>query len=128
MLRKNVDDRRRVLKPEHPDTLRSVYLLSRVLRDLKQFADAEQFAYAYAHSIQCSLGSNHPITSWRWRIKPTSTVTRAISLQAERHYGQAAREAQVLLGADHPTTKAAEEQHAKVMRVLKAAPAATTSN
>ena len=60
VLRKNVDDRRRVLKPEHPDTLRSVYVLSRVLRELKRFVDAEQFAFAYAHSIQCSLGSNHP--------------------------------------------------------------------
>ena len=60
VLRKNVADRGRVLTPEHPDTLRSVYLLSRVLRDLKSFADAEKFAYDYAHSVQCSLGSNHP--------------------------------------------------------------------
>ena len=60
VLRKNVDDRSRVLKPEHPDTLRSTYLLSRVLRDRHKFADAEHFAYLYAHSVQCSLGSNHP--------------------------------------------------------------------
>ena len=60
VLRKSVDDRSRVLKPEHPDTLRSTYILSRVLRDRRKFADAEQFAYLYAHSVQCSVGSNHP--------------------------------------------------------------------
>ena len=43
VLRKNVDDRSRVLKPEHPDTLRSTYLLSRLLRERRQFADAETF-------------------------------------------------------------------------------------
>ena len=32
ILRANVDDRKRVLELEHPDTLRSTYLLSRLLR------------------------------------------------------------------------------------------------
>ena len=45
ILRENVDDRSRVLDAEHPDTLRSTYLLSRVLRDRRKFADAEHFAY-----------------------------------------------------------------------------------
>ena len=122
VLRKNVDDRRRVLKPEHPDTLRSVYLLSRVLRDLRQFADAEHFAYAYAHSIQCSLGSNHPDYVVALANQADVYRDKGDLLQAERHYGQAAREAQVLLGANHPTTRAAEEQHAKAMQALKQLP------
>jgi hypothetical protein len=59
LLRQNVDDRRRVLRPEHEDTLRSIYLLSRLLRHRKAFAEAEVLAYSYAHSIQCAR-PNHP--------------------------------------------------------------------
>jgi eukaryotic-like serine/threonine-protein kinase len=129
VLRKNVDDRRRVLKPEHPDTLRSVYLLSRVLRDRKQFVDAGQFAYDYAHSIQCSLGSNHPDHVVALANQADVYRDQGDLVQAERHYGQAAREAQVLLGAGRETTRAVQEQHAKVMRELDAAPrGSTTSN
>ncbi len=78
LLRKNVDDRRRILKPEHPDTLRSVYVLSRVLRERKSFIDAEQFAYDYAHSVQCSLGSTIRTISQRSPTRQTSTKTRVI--------------------------------------------------
>ncbi len=60
ILRKNVADRRGLLKAEHPDTLRSVYLLSRVLLDRGRFADAQTFADQYAHSVSCSMGINHP--------------------------------------------------------------------
>ncbi len=60
VFRQNVADRSRVLKPEHSDTLRSVYLLSRLLRERRQFAAAEKLAYEYAHSVQCTMGSNHP--------------------------------------------------------------------
>ena len=60
MLRQNVDDRGRVLKPDHADTLRSVYLLSRLLRERRRFDEARELAYRYAHDIQCAQGSNHP--------------------------------------------------------------------
>ena len=120
VLRKNVYDRRRILKPEHPDTLRSVYLLSRVLRELKRFVDAEEFGYAYAHSVQCSLGSNHPDFIVALTNQADVYRDKGDLVQAERHYGQAAREAQVLFGALHPKTQAAEEEHAKAVRALVA--------
>ncbi len=120
VLRKNVYDRRRVLKPEHPDTLRSVYLLSRVLRELRRFGDAEEFGYAYAHSVQCSLGGNHPDFIVALTNQADVYRDKGDLVQAERHYGQAAREAQVLFGALHPKTQAAEEHHAKAVRALVA--------
>jgi tetratricopeptide (TPR) repeat protein len=116
VLRKNVNDRRRILKPEHPDTLRSVYLLSRVLRELKLLADAEDLAYAYAHSIQCSLGSNHPDYVIALSNQADVYRDKGDLIQAERHYGQAVRVAELLLGPDHTTTKALREELANVVR------------
>jgi hypothetical protein len=124
LLRKNVDDRRRVLKPEHPDTLRSVYLLSRVLRERKSYADAEKFAYAYAHSIQCSLGSNHPDYVVALSNQADVYRDKGNLLQAERLYREAAREAHVLLAEDHSTTRGIEENQARVVAELKKRPPA----
>jgi hypothetical protein len=105
--------------PEHPDTLRSIYLLSRVLRERKSYADAEKFAYAYAHSIQCSLGSNHP--EYVVALSNHADVYRDKGdlIQAERLYREAAREAHVLLGADHSITRGVEESHARVLSELR---------
>ena len=53
--------------------------------------------YAYAHSVQCSLGSNHPDYVVALTNQADVYRDKGDLVQAERHYGQAAREAQVLL-------------------------------
>ena len=65
LLRKNVDDRRRVLKPEHPDTLRSVYLLSRVLRERK--------SYLRCRTVCLRLCAQHPVLA---RLQPSRLCRR----------------------------------------------------
>jgi tetratricopeptide (TPR) repeat protein len=118
LLRQNVDDRSRVLKPEHPDTLKSVYVLSRVLRDLRRFADAEEYAYEYAHSIQCSRGSS--ILDYIIALTNQADVFRDKGdlAQAEGYYAQAMNEARNILRADHPSRVTAEANHARSIREL----------
>ena len=88
------------------------------MRERRSYFDAEQFAYAYAHSIQCSLGSNHPDYIVALTNQADVYRDKGDLVQAERHYGQAAREARVLLDALHPTRRIAEESHARVIREL----------
>ena len=118
VLRKNVDDRSRVLKPEHADTLRSVYLLSRLLRERRQFDEARELAYRYAHSVQCSMGSNHPdcvlaLTNQGDVLRDQKKLT-----EAEVYYRRAAEEARRIFGPDHRSTLAAVSNHAKVLGEL----------
>ena len=124
VLRKNVDDRSRVLKPEHPDTLRSTYLLSRVLRDRKKFADAEHFAYLYAHSVQCSVGSNHPDSILALTNQGDVLRDEGKLAQAEPFYHQAAVEAERILGAEHRSTLAAVNMHNRILGEMKQRPPA----
>jgi len=115
MLRTNVDDRSRVLKPEHPDTLRSTYLLSRLLRERRQFADAAHFAYLYAHSVQCSRGTNHPDIILALTNQGDVLRDQGKLADAEPFYRRAAVEARRILGAEHRYTLAATNVHARVL-------------
>ncbi len=123
-MRKNVDDRSRVLKPEHPDTLRSTYLLSRVLRDIKKFTDAEHFAYLYAHSVQCSLGSNHPGNILALTNQGDVLRDQGKLAQAEPFYRHAAVEAERILGPEHRSTLAAVNNHSRLLSAMSHNPAA----
>ena len=105
-------------KPEHPDTLRSIYLLSRLLRERRQFDAAGKLAYDYAHSVQCSMGSNHPdcvlaLTNQGDVLRDQKKLT-----EAEVYYRRAAEEARRIFGPDHRSTLAAVSNHAKVLGEL----------
>src|SRR5262249_62314991 len=92
-LRRNVDARRRVLKPEHGDTLRAVYELSRLLREQGKFAEADPLAYQFAHDIRCARGPNHPDNVVA--LTNQAELDRASGRfdLAARHYQEAAAEA-----------------------------------
>ncbi|MHC5539209.1 tetratricopeptide repeat protein, partial [Singulisphaera rosea] len=107
-LRQNVEDRTRVFKAEHPQTLRSIYLLSRLLRERKQFREAKDLAYRYAHDIQCARGSNHPDRIVALTNQGDVEHDQGLSAAAEHYYRQAVAEAGRILGPDHPATRAAE--------------------
>ena len=79
VLRKNVDDRRRVLKPEHPDTLRSVYLLSRVLaRTQVSLPMPNSLPTTMRTASSARSAPTIPTISSRSPTRQTSTATRAI--------------------------------------------------
>lgn len=107
-LRRNVEDRTRVFKAEHPQTLRSIYLLSRLLRERKQFREAKDLAYRYAHDIQCARGTNHPDRIVALTNQGDVERDQGQPAAAEHYYRQAVAEAGRILGPDHPATHAAE--------------------
>jgi eukaryotic-like serine/threonine-protein kinase len=107
-LRQSVNDRSRVFKPEHPQTLRSIYLLSRLLRERRRFAEAHDLAYRYAHDIQCARGSNHPDRIVALTNQGDVARDQGQLVDAERYYRQAAHEAGRILGRAHQATRMAE--------------------
>jgi len=118
VFRKNVDDRSRVLKPEHSDTLRSIYLLSRLLRERRQFVPAGKLAYDYAHRVQCTLGSNHPdyvlaLTNQGEVLRDQGKLTEALP-----YYRHAADAARRIFGPDHRSALAAVNNHEKLLHEL----------
>jgi tetratricopeptide (TPR) repeat protein len=118
VFRQNVADRGRVLKPEHSDTLRSIYLLSRLLRERRQFAAAEKLAYDYAHSVQCSMGSNHPDCVLALTNQGDVLRDQGKLADAEPYYRRAAAEACRIFGPGHQRAVAAVNIHEKVLGEL----------
>jgi hypothetical protein len=118
LLRRNLADRSRVLKPEHAATLRSIYLLSRLLRERGKLDDAQRLAYDYAHSVQCTRGSNHPDLITALRNQGDVARDQDKLAEAEQYYHRAAVEAARIHGADHPSTRAAEKARSELLRAM----------
>jgi eukaryotic-like serine/threonine-protein kinase len=62
LLQKGVEIRRRVLGPENPDTLHSMYLVAKNLNDEGQYAEAEKQLQQVLEIQQRVLGPQHPDT------------------------------------------------------------------
>jgi hypothetical protein len=92
--------------------------LSRVLRERGKLAEAGELAYAYAHSIQCARGTNHPDRVVALTNQGDVFRARGDLAQAEQSYRQAAAEANRILGPNHHSTRAAVDEHARVLRDL----------
>jgi hypothetical protein len=112
-LQQSITDRGRVFKPDHADTLRSVYLLSRLLRERQRFDEASKLAYRYAHDIQCARGSNHPDMIAALTNQGDVARDQGRRDEAELYYRHAAAEAARILGPRHEVTLAAEANLAR---------------
>jgi hypothetical protein len=108
MLRRSVQDRGRVFTADHPQTLRSVYLLSRLILGRRRFDEARELAARYAHDIRCARGSNHPDLILALTNQGDVARDAGQGDQAGEYYRYAALEASRIFGPDHPTTRAAE--------------------
>ena len=62
LLEKAVETRQRVLGPEHPDTLRSMYLVGKNLNDDGRYAEAEKLLREVLEAQRRVLGPEHPET------------------------------------------------------------------
>jgi hypothetical protein len=85
-----------------------VYLLSRLLRERRQFKEAGELAYRYAHDIQCARGSNRPAMITALTNRGDVARDQGRRDEAELFYHQAATEAARILGPGDPVTRAAE--------------------
>ena len=95
---------RRVLGPQHPDTLRSMNLLASTLGDVGHDADAEKISREVLEIRRRVLGSRHPDTL-------RSMVTLGGTLYRQGQYAQAGKFFQEaldlqrqVLGPEHPDT------------------------
>ncbi len=118
VLRKSVADRSRVLQPEHAATLRSLYLLSRLLRERGQLDEAQRLAYDYAHSVQCTRGSNHPDLIAALNNQGDVARDQRKLAEAEQYYHRAVVEAVRIHGPEHHTTIATEKARERVLRAM----------
>jgi hypothetical protein len=92
--------------------------LSRLLRERRRFADAEHFAYLYAHSVQCSRGGNHPDNILAIANQGDIFRDEGKLAEAEAFYRHASAEARRILGPDHETTLALVANQERTIRDL----------
>ena len=88
-----IEIRKRVLGPEHPDTLRSMHGLARPLREQGQYADAEKMQREALNIERRVLGNDSPDTT-------ASADELAIILDSEARYPEAEKLAQESLDTD----------------------------
>ena len=62
--RETLDVRRRVLEPEHPETLDSMSRLASILYDEARYAEAEKLGREALDIQRRVLGPDHPDTLW----------------------------------------------------------------
>jgi non-specific serine/threonine protein kinase/serine/threonine-protein kinase len=82
LYRKTLDIKRRVLGPEHPDTLRSMGNLAFALRSEHHYAEAEKLDRETLEARRQVLGPGHPDTLF-------SMNSLAADLGSEGHYAEA---------------------------------------
>jgi eukaryotic-like serine/threonine-protein kinase len=104
LVERGIEIQRRVLGPEHPDTLRSMYRLACILRDGGHLAEAEKLSRETLEIQRRVVGLDHPNTL-------ESMANLAVVLTYEGRYAEAEKlDRQILeterrvLGPDHPNT------------------------
>lgn len=63
MNRRTIAQSEKVLGPEHPDTLKSVYYFARLLAKVQRFDESLMFYERACTGYRAVLGSDHPTTS-----------------------------------------------------------------
>ncbi len=116
LIRSALDGRRRVLVTDHPDTLRSVHDLCLLEVDRRRLDAASSLADEYERGIRCARGPKHPDNVTALANLGLIQRLRGHAEQAETFYRRAADEARRILGDDHPTTRLAVAEHARVAR------------
>jgi eukaryotic-like serine/threonine-protein kinase len=99
-----LDLRRRVLGPEHPDTLRSMNNLAIVYADEGKYAQAEML-HSQAQEIERRvMGPEHPNTLMSMHNLALVYMREGKYAQAETLYGQTLEIERRVLGPEHPNT------------------------
>ena len=87
--------------------------------DRGRFSEAEALADEYERGIRCARGPKHPDNVSALANRGLIPLLRGRPAEAEPFYRQALDEARRILGPEHPTTLAAESEHARVLRELE---------
>ena len=114
ILRETLAARRRILPTDDPATLRSVRELGLLALDRGDLAEAEALAIEFEHGIRCAFGPKHPDNVAALSNRGLILRLRGRLPEAIPFYRRAADEALRILGPDHPITRAANEELARL--------------
>jgi eukaryotic-like serine/threonine-protein kinase len=110
-----IEIRRRVLGPEHPDTLRSTTSLANVLREEGHYAEAEKLIRETLSIRSRVLGPEHPDTLKSMNILGTILVQEGHYAEAEKLDRETLDIRRRVLGPEHPDTLASMNNLAAVL-------------
>jgi hypothetical protein len=116
--RKVLEARRRLLGPEHPDTLQSMNNLAVTLRDLGDAAGAADLHRQVLEARRRLLGPEHPDTLNSMNNLAVTLHDLGDVVGARNLLQQAVYAYQRLLGPEHPETRTATENLAWAQRAL----------
>ena len=111
-----IEIRRRVLGPEHPDTLRSMTSLANVLREEGRYAEAEKLIRETLNIRRRVLGPEHPDTLKSTNILATILDREGHYAEAEKLYRETLDVRRRVLGPEHPDTLASMNNLAGVLK------------
>jgi eukaryotic-like serine/threonine-protein kinase len=104
LLTRTVEIRRRILGPEHPDTLMSMSNLALLLRDEGHYAEAEKLAREVVDVQRRILGPNHPDTLMSMSNLAVILWREGRFVEAEKLDRETLDIRRRILGPDHPDT------------------------
>ncbi len=96
--------RRRVLGPEHPDTLLSMTNLAAIYHSEGKYAQAESLGIQALDMMRRALGPEHPDTVWRMNNLANVYTSERKYEQAEALYKPVLEARRRILGPEHPGT------------------------
>jgi non-specific serine/threonine protein kinase/serine/threonine-protein kinase len=102
LLRQTLQFRRQVLGPEHPDTVRTTYILAETLRQERRYAEAEELARGALEAERRILGADHPGTLTAANILANTLRGEGRYAEAEKAHRGALDAARRILKPDHP--------------------------
>lgn len=111
LLEQALDTRRKVLGPEHEDTLRSMFLVAKNLNDEGQWARAEEMGRALLDPQRRMLGPEHPDTV-------ASMYLVAAAVYGQGHYEEAEKLQRELLSMQRRTLAPNDQRVLDSMKAL----------
>ena len=115
---------RRVLGPEHPDTLQSMMVVGNILRTEGKLADAEALQRETLAARRRVLGSEHVDTLWSIFSLSSTLELEGQLAEAQELSREALATFRRVLGPDDPSTLRAMIQLAAILRLDNQLPAA----
>jgi serine/threonine protein kinase len=104
LFQKALDTRRRLLGPEHPDTLTTMEHLARTLERLGHYPEAEKLARESFEIRNRVLGPDHPDTIASKHSIANLALVEGRTAEAEQLYGEVLDSLRRVRGAEHPET------------------------
>jgi tetratricopeptide (TPR) repeat protein len=116
LVERGIEIQRRVLGPEHPDTLRSMNRLASILLDEGHLAEAEKLSRETLELRRRVLGPEHPDTLLSMNNLATTLGDEGHDAEAEKVFRETLESERRVLGPEHPDTLRSMSNLANTLR------------